>query len=469
MHKNKIFTLIQSFTQKELKEIKLFLASPYYNTQPLYSNYLDLLVKSKSKAPSKEEIYSRMFPGETFSDIKLRLINSQLLQLVEQYLVIKKMESDELYQVIALSQTYRSRELKKHYLHHRAASYRILQDQTVQNADYFAGKYAIEMENYHFESGLQRSKVLNLQQISDTIDTAFLTFKLRQTCLMMAHQSVFKTEYQFGLLDALLPEITMKNRLDTPAISVYYYCFKSLIDPNDKTYFEKFKSEVLAHYHLFPPEEARDLFLLATNYCIKKTNEGRDEFAVDALDLYEKALDKELLVQNGVLSRFSYANIVNMGLKSGKLDFVAQFIQQYKAYLEIKHLTSAYSFNMARLEYARKNYEAVIELLRNAEYKDLITNLTAKTILLKVFFEMGAFNLLESHLDAMNTFIRRKRKVISYHELNCLNIIKYTKKILSLNPFDKAEKNLLREQIEKEEMLTERKWLVERLGVSGKN
>jgi hypothetical protein len=40
---------------------------------------------------------------------------------------------------------------------------------------------------------------------------------------------------------------------------------------------------------------------------------------------------------------------------------------------------------------------------------------------------------------------------------------------LSLNPYDKAEKSQLREQIEKEEMLTEKRWLVERLGFSGKD
>ena len=62
----------------------------------------------------------------------------------------------------------------------------------------------------------------NLQKVSDTLDTAYLTLKLRQTCLSLSHQAVYKTDYQFGLLPALLAHIESQNLLDIPAIAVYY-------------------------------------------------------------------------------------------------------------------------------------------------------------------------------------------------------------------------------------------------------
>ena len=59
-------------------------------------------------------------------------------------------------------------------------------------------------------------------------------------------------------------------------------------------------------------------------------------------------------------------------------------------------------------------------------------------------------------------FIRRK-KVIGYHQTNYLNIIQYTKKLMAVNPYDRADRLRLRQQIEAEEILTEREWLLDQL------
>jgi hypothetical protein len=70
---------------------------------------------------------------------------------------------------------------------------------------------------------------------------------------------------------------------------------------------------------------------------------------------------------------------------------------------------------------------------------------------------------LQSHLDAMRNYIHRKR-VLGYHRNNSLNIIKYTDKLLNINWHDKNEVEKLREAILKEEHLTEREWLLEKMG-----
>ena len=70
--------------------------------------------------------------------------------------------------------------------------------------------------------------------------------------------------------------------------------------------------------------------------------------------------------------------------------------------------------------------------------------------------------MLEAHLNAMNNFIRRKR-VLGYHKDNYLNIIRYTKKIMALKPYDKAAIQNLVAEIEAEEKLTEKRWLLQQL------
>ena len=128
----------------------------------------------------------------------------------------------------------------------------------------------------------------------------------------------------------------------------------------------------------------------------------------------------------------------------------------------LSNLSVTFNFNKARLEYNRKNYDNALNLLQKADFKDLLNNLIAKTLLIKIYYELEAYNILESHLDSLQTFIRRK-KVMGYHKENYLNIVQFTKKLLTTNLDDSLEKEKLKNRIEKEEVLTEKKWLLEQL------
>ena len=50
-----------------------------------------------------------------------------------------------------------------------------------------------------------------------------------------------------------------------------------------------------------------------------------------------------------------------------------------------------------------------LELIQQTDSNDLLQNLSAKTLALKIYYEIGAYELLRSHLDAMRTFLNRKK------------------------------------------------------------
>ena len=83
--------------------------------------------------------------------------------------------------------------------------------------------------------------------------------------------------------------------------------------------------------------------------------------------------------------------------------------------------------------------------------------------LLKSYYHLEEFDLLDAHLNAMNNFIRRN-KVLGYHKANYLNIIRYTKKLIALNAYDKKAVELLRQLLMAEEKLTEKNWLLQQVG-----
>ena len=100
--------------------------------------------------------------------------------------------------------------------------------------------------------------------------------------------------------------------------------------------------------------------------------------------------------------------------------------------------------------------------MQEVDFKDHLFNLAAKVIQMKIYFESEELDILDSHLDAMQMYILRK-KVIGYHKTNYKNIIKMTRKLLKIKPGDFSAKNILKDEINNAEILTEKKWLLNQL------
>ena len=175
--------------------------------------------------------------------------------------------------------------------------------------------------------------------------------------------------------------------------------------------------------------------------------------------MFQEGLQSEIFMDNGRLSRFTFDNVVAVGLRLKKYPEVEQFIEKYEAKLAENYRTDTVKFNYARLEFDRKNYDQALFHLNTFQPADLVNQLITRTLLLKIYYESGAFDLLDSHLNNFRLFIRR-REVSDYHRLNFSNIIMYVKKELSLPPGNRQERNKLRTAIKNEPVLTERDWLL---------
>jgi hypothetical protein len=89
-------------------------------------------------------------------------------------------------------------------------------------------------------------------------------------------------------------------------------------------------------------------------------------------------------------------------------------------------------------------------------------NLAIKTIALKTYFELGEIDLLESHMDAMQNYIRRK-KDIGYHRELYSNLIYFTRQVLERAAKGKAERKALLEEITLAKGVAEKEWLISQL------
>lgn len=461
MKTSRLHELFKLLTKSEISRLKKFIRSPFFTRRTDVVRLLDILIKQqkgKKDFPPKEEIFKQIFPNKTYQASSLRGTMSDLQELIEQFLMIYQLQNDKIDFNLKLSKLYRQRKATRHFQKTMKETAQLLEQQPLRDHHYFEHLLQYQQEQAQFQTATRRTENLNLQSISNSIDTVYLIQKLAHACTQLTHQLVYKTHYEYGLLKHLLAYIEEEGYLEIPAVAIYYYCYRFLAEDYNLNHFQAFKSYLFDQSDLFPQAQLKNLYLLAINFCIRKQNEGNLAFAEEGLTLYQKGLEGGFLIENGVLSRFTFNNVIAFAIRLERFAWANNFITHYQVKLAHDYRKSTVYFNQARLEYAQQNYHEAMSLLQNTEHKDLVNHLIAKTMLLKIYFELEELDLLESHLDSFQIFIRR-REVSDYHRLNYLNIIKFVRKILALVPQDKASRTKLLLEIDNCEVLTEKNWL----------
>ena len=462
MEKSRLVRLLRTFSPAELRGLQKFAQSAMTGQRPEVAALLGLLAKPLREgrpAPTKEVAFQWIFKLKVYDDHRVRLAMSGLYKLAGQFLALQDFLNDAPASNLRLAQVMRRRQLPEPARAAFEEGKTTHDRQPWRNADFYEEQYRLSLERHRFELDAPAPENLDLQTLSRDLDQAFLARKLWQSCFMLAHQTAANTAYDFGLLEAALTYTEDSEALSTPAIAVYYHCYRALTRPGDATYFRAFKTQLLTHGDLFPVEERRDLFVLAINFCIRQYNAGNPVYLAEQFDFYREGLTKEYFLTDGTLSRYTYLNAATSGLTMYELDWVEQFIHDYRDLLPEAHRESLFSFNLARLEYHRRALGLALQLLQKVDYKDLLLGLAAKMLQLKIFYEISEFDLLESHLQAFGTFIRRQ-KALGYHRENYLNTLHFTKKLLEINRFDKTERAALRLEMESTKALAEREWLL---------
>ena len=451
MQNSHLTIILRTFSKKDFRDLKKWLHSPIHNQREDVFRMFEYLTSNgrlfNEKLLKKEKIFSKIFPNEPYDDLKIRQTMHFFLKSVEEFLIYQELREDQVRSKMALASVYRKRKLDKAFQKTIKGVKELQEEAALRNEQYLRNEYLLQQEQYTYLENQKRNISMNLQEVSDSLDTTYFADKLRQSCLMLAHQKVYKTEYKIGLLSEVLAYVEKREFLDTPAIAIYYYGYQALTSEDNERYFIALREAIDQHGHLFPKSEIRDIYLMAINYCILRANRGGETTYIrTAFELFRLGFDNKVLIENGLVSRFSFRNAVGAGLKLKEYDWVDSFIHEFRQYLDKKYQESFFLHALARLQFERKDYDQAMRLLVQTDFDDMLVNLNAKTMLFKMYYELDEMDALESLLDSMRTYIQRKN-LMGYHKENYQNILKYTRKLVRVTPYNKQQKEKLKDEI----------------------
>ena len=465
MNDNKLFSLFNSLSGVEKRECGKLLKSPFFNQKDEIIRLWEwmIMIKKQKKRffPPVQEAFAYAYPGTTFDMAKWRHLQSSLSLLIEKLLVQRALHNEPLWSDLHLAPIYKQKKLPKLLF----ATFKRAEKQLAQmpkDHHYYHYQYQIQWEKYAAIESTERVGKKNLTNIGESLDIYIISSKLRLACLMESHHAVSNATYDATFLPLLIQYLEGNKMLEVPAIALYYHCYKSLTAGAESD-FRAFRKTLEEQQQDIPLSERTTFLLLAINFCIKQLNYGKLRYIQEAFELYQTGLDTKALLSDGYLSRFAYKNIVALALKLNKFEWVRKFIDDYAIFLRKEYQDSNQKYNLARLYFIKKEFNKAMPMLAQIDDNDLLLNLDSRVMLLKMYYEMGEFDALESLLTSFRILLLRKKKIIGYHQQHYLNMLSYIKKMMKLNHHDKEAVRLFKENITQNTVIFEREWILEQM------
>ena len=461
-------------SSKQLNRLDKFVRSPYFNVNEASINLFVILrqILKKNKDLEEKAAWNQIFPAEEFDQTKYRKILSDLISLIETFLIQEELSLAPLLKQNLLLQSIKKNRIDSLQKKVVTNSIKEADRRKEQSSEYFLQRYLIEKNQYnltsHFEKKSKKKNITaseEMQELSKKLDIFYLIEKMRHGADLLTWSIMYKADIDFRQFEFTSRLIEKSNYQDVPAVNIFYNIYKAFKDESQTKYYFKAKEIMYNHLSEFATYEQQEIYDSLVSYCIGKVNTGNKDFIPEAIEMYKTGIDTGLSLIDGELSPTSFRNIVGITLRFGYIDMAAEFINDRIDLVNQKFRNNALNFNLARVHFYKKNHDKVLEYVNKVDFDDVWYNINSKAMLIASYYEMEELGPLESLLTSYGAFIRREKSLDETRRARYLNFVKFVKKLIKIFPVTNEALNKLENEIKKTPGVINKPWLLERISL----
>ena len=464
MKNSKLISLLETFDAGEQQSFRQFIASPYFNTRdellPLYDCLQPLLDNLPEEALEKERVFSAAYPGENYDEKQLAYRMNYLLKLAERFLGVQRREAADALAQLDTLEALVNRRLDKHYYFIRREMDRELQGSAQVGADHFWLQHRLaEIGNKHFAFQEERRFDQHIQTAVDALDSFYYAKKLTLYCEMLSRQQLFQQSYRLDEQEQLLQVLEGSDLLKIPLLHIYYHILLMLTAADPDPHFQQVRELFDRHFDELATADREAILTHALNYCIRQIRIRTDKqfFMEESLRLYMVGIDRKIFLPQGHLSPWHFKNVVKLAFNLRKFDWAEHFMHTYAPFLQESFRENALYYNLADLFYQRHDYDQAMQYLLYVEFTDIHYQLSSKTLLLKIYYELDEEEALLSLLASFTISLKRNKLLSADVRKTYENFCRLLNKILRRNPRKMAA---IKEEILSTSPITSREWLL---------
>jgi len=406
----KAIQVISTFTSAECKDFKKFLQSPFHNSRKNLVDLFSFIQKNDNNWAhpnfTYENIFKLLHPKEDFDKTAVTKAFSALYKLLESYILVKRNVSDELSENIQLLGYYNQYNLEELYKDKERELEKAFRDSS-KSSDYLT-HLLFEIEKCSYASTKdKRIGDINYQNASNKLDTFFFYTKLKLVCLMLNRSLIVAIKYDYQLLENTISQ-ELVVELNSKVIHLYYYAYQLLSQPKSAALYEKLKYELMMHGQEL---EKTDLSLLYTflENCTSSVYTNTKGFYTNLFDIYLQQIQNKTIYYFDHLHRSVLKNIIKVALKLEKNDWAELFLKTHRdLIIPEQNAEEIYYFCLSEIYFSQKKYDDTLLSLAKVKPDDIFIKLSLKRMYLKIYYEKGEFNALDSSINSYRVYLSRE-------------------------------------------------------------
>ncbi len=437
-----------------------YLSSAYFNTNVKLVKAIEKIdtLKDKEIQHLKPELFGFLYPNEKFTDVKLRLLFSDLLKQLKNFIYIEEQQGLSMEKELSFIRFLRKSKLINLFENQASSLKEQFQDKRNWDPDVYDYHGRLDMELLTYKSFKNRFSNFDFKESSETLEVSAMIKRMRIYLEQLSHEAISDTSNEYPMLLSWVKYAEELNWDRFPELKIYLLALKMYQLPGEDHFFEEYLKMIRQFEGDFDFERGRQIYLTALNYCIRKINQNHTSYFQKTLELYQHCVKHGWLLDYGVMSSLTYKNIIALCIRMNDLDLAIRLLEEYKSLVKSDDRNTIYQFNLAKIYKEQREYSKALYLLNTSVFKDPLIELNARVEMIKIYYEIHEPDLMHNQIQATKNLIKRSKK-LGYHREYYSNFLQTANRLFATRQLSKSEKETWLIAIKADNRLIEKNWL----------
>jgi tetratricopeptide (TPR) repeat protein len=259
--------------------------------------------------------------------------------------------------------------------------------------------------------------------------------------------------------------LTLPEVVEEPLLEIYFHLYHTMAPSATLPQMRRLKDLLVTHAASLSHHEAFDIHTGTINNFSRFGQRTKADVLEDVFALYQSLIESVVRPLGRGLNRSHFKNIVMLGARLGKFDWVEAFLKEGVAWLEAEEHAATTDYNQGVLYFYNRQYVKAERFLNRilADAKDVFYAYDARLYLLMCFYETNDTVGMESLVHSFRMLLERNDRISEQHKNNYLAFIRVFRKALGTPPNDQLRMEQLRTEVEQLTLNVGRVWLLEKI------
>lgn len=409
----KLYQLLQSIENRELKWVEKFLLSPYFNVKPtpiaLFRYLLDF--HPRYDQVDRKKLYGALRPGYGFDAKWLNDRYSELNRLLETFLQTQQLRRDEALGHMSRTKAFRERGLSRHFLKETQQSVQYFESIQAQSPLARLRLWELYHDLYRYPDKLTPADPRELQQkANDYLDQHYCLHQFAIVANLAGGIKANPYRLDQSWLTALIHHAASLTA-SYPLLQQYYQLVLLFEKECSLSDFEVAKESFLRTTTALDLREKAFLLMKLCNLGTSRISAGQLEFLPAVVSLYRHGIETELFLQEGILADGLFLNTCIFAAQAKEIDWALAFIRSYESKLLPRFKKETLALGHAYLAFHQGDFITAERRLRDVSSTDItyrirIHSLSVRCLLEATISDDSFREVLRSKLKAFHRMIK---------------------------------------------------------------